>query len=73
MLPVRPARRCTLAAAWFSLGGMTALPEWLTPPRTEGWYAEAGTYVPAGIFRDKLVRPVPFPVTLDLAALVTGR
>jgi Uma2 family endonuclease len=206
------ARRCTLAAAWFSLDGMTALPDWLTPPRAEGWfaedldhlpnaprhtelidgalvfmmspqrlwhsivitaltvaldaqappniavaremtirldrrnrpepdlvattaprdlartsydpadvllvvevvspesahrdrtakprkYAEAGiphfwliededsqpvvhayeidgltkTYVPAGIFRDKLVRPVPFPVTLDLAALVTGR
>ncbi|MBB4946405.1 Uma2 family endonuclease [Kitasatospora gansuensis] len=32
-----------------------------------------GDYVPVGIFRGTLARPVPFPVTVDLAALVTGR
>ncbi|MGW7294619.1 Uma2 family endonuclease [Streptomyces xiamenensis] len=29
-----------------------------------------GTYVPAGIFREKLTRPVPFPIDLDLLRLV---
>ncbi|WP_405019626.1 hypothetical protein OHV05_24855 [Kitasatospora sp. NBC_00070] len=32
-----------------------------------------GGYVATGIFRGELTRPVPFPVTLDLAALLTGR
>jgi Uma2 family endonuclease len=31
------------------------------------------TYVPAGIFRGKLERPVPFPVTIDLDGLVPVR
>ncbi|WP_371499789.1 Uma2 family endonuclease [Kitasatospora sp. NBC_00374] len=30
-------------------------------------------YAPAGIFRGKLERPVPFPVTVDLDGLVRGR
>ncbi len=32
-----------------------------------------GGYVPVGIFRGELKRPVPFPVTVDLDALPTGR
>ncbi len=28
-----------------------------------------GAYAPAGIFRDTLTRPVPFPLTLDLTTL----
>ncbi|MFI5533258.1 Uma2 family endonuclease [Kitasatospora sp. NPDC051853] len=32
-----------------------------------------GTYVSGGIFRGALTRPVPFPITLDLDALPTGR
>ena len=31
------------------------------------------SYAPAGIFRGKLERPVPFPVTIDLDALVPAR
>ena len=35
--------------------------------------APTGTYAPAGIFRDSLVRPVPFPVSIDLALLVNPK
>lgn len=33
----------------------------------------AGAYASAGIFREELVRPVPFPITVDLTTLLTGR
>ena len=93
---------------------MTSLPDWMRPPRPEGWFAEdldhlpeaprhtelhkyaeagighywlvdevdgrtvvhvyeldapTGSYAPAGIFRGKLERDVPFPVTVDLDGL----
>ncbi|MGW0736717.1 Uma2 family endonuclease [Streptomyces sp. NPDC002851] len=35
--------------------------------------APTGTYVPVGIFRGSLKRPVPFDISLDLDGLVPGR
>ncbi len=35
--------------------------------------AATSSYAPAGIFRGKLERPVPFPVTIDLDGLVPAR
>ncbi|CAL9517643.1 hypothetical protein SUDANB171_03754 [Streptomyces sp. enrichment culture] len=32
--------------------------------------APTSTYVPVGIFREKLIRPTPFPIELDLLSLV---
>lgn len=32
-----------------------------------------GAYPPAGIFRQKLHRPVPFEITLDLGAIARGQ
>jgi hypothetical protein len=64
---------------------MTALPDWMRPPRAEGWFAEdedskpvvhvyeldgpTATYAPAGIFREHLHRPVPFEIKLDLGRM----
>lgn len=35
--------------------------------------APTTTYAPAGIFRGKLERPVPFPIAIDLDGLVPAR
>ena len=40
---------------------MTALPDWMRPPRAEGWFADD---------LDRLVRAAPFDITVELGELV---
>lgn len=54
---------------------MTALPDWMRPPRAEGWLAEDLDHLPEAPRHTELIDGalVFFPVTVDLGALVTWR